>query len=83
MQRDGQHQHRCAGKATVRALGFVSALVQVRHGDIEQQQKADAQPKPDGGGEKRQPPQTFGLLHRRDQQAPDRRGHHDPGGKTG
>ena len=83
VQRDGQHQHRGAGKAAVGAFGGIGTLVQMRHRHIQQQQKADTQPKADGGRDKRQPPHAFGLLHGRDEQAPDRRRHHDPGGKAG
>ena len=83
MQRDGQHQHRGAGKAAVGAFGRVGTLVQMRHRHIQQQQKADAQPEAHGGGDERQPPQALGLLHGGDEQTPDRRRYHDPGGKAG
>lgn len=64
-------------------FGLQTVLVQMRDEMIQQQQKQDAQPEAHRCREKRQSAQICGLLHGRDQQAPYRCRHHDPGGKAG
>ena len=50
---------------------------------VKQEQKQHADPKSDKGGEKGQLAHALRLLNGGDQQAPDGRCHHHPGGKAG
>ena len=49
---------------------------------VKQEQKQHADPEADKGGEKGQLTHALRLLDGRDQQAPDGRRHHHPGGKA-
>ena len=50
---------------------------------VEQEQKQHADPEADKGGKEGQLAHALRLLDGRDQQAPDGRRHHHPGGKAG
>ena len=64
-------------------LRLGAVRVQVRDDVIQREQKQDAEPEAQKGGEERELPHTCRLLDRRDQQAPDRSRHHHTGGETG
>ena len=83
VQRHGQHHHRRALQAALRPFGLGAVRVQVRDDVIQCEQKQDAEPEAQKGGEERELPHTCRLLDRRDQQAPDRSRHHHTGGETG
>ena len=70
-------------QAALRPFGLGAVRVQVRDDVIQREQKQDAEPEAQKGGEERELPHTCRLLDRRDQQAPDRSRHHHTGGETG
>ena len=58
-------------------------LVEVRDQMIQPQQKENTNPKANDRRQEGPGPCPGGLIHGGDQQAPDRRGHHDAGGEAG
>ena len=63
-------------------LGAVAVQMLMGHHLVENQQKADAQQKADYRGQKRKAAHPAALVNGGNQKAPDRRCHHDPGGKA-
>ena len=82
MQRHREHQHRRPRQMTLRPFCFLGIHVQMRDRMVKQQQKRHPDPKADDRRQKRPAAHRFALIQRRDQKAPDRSRHHDPGGKS-
>ena len=77
VERHRQHHHGGPGQPAFRSLGLAGVPVQMRDHMVQQEQEPDAQPEADESRQKGPASHAGGLLHRRDQQTPDRGRHHD------
>jgi len=80
---DGEDHHRRLGQMALEPFRLVFIEVQMGNQLVEEQHEGGAAPKSADGRQKGQPAEMGALLHRRDQEAPDRCCDHDAGGKAG
>ena len=82
MQGHCQHHHGGAAQPAFRSLRLIASHMKVGNQMVEQEQKQHADPEADKGGKEGQLAHALRLLDGWDQQAPDGRCHHHPGGKA-